>query len=157
MKTTIEQTLLRELAPECAAAPAGAEEARAGSGAARLRVLLVDDNADAVESLAELLELEGHEVKVAADGAAGLALARTFRPDVVVCDIGLPGELDGYAVAGAMRADAALARTYLVALTGYASADHQRRAREAGFDRHLAKPPSLEVLEKVLAGLRPRG
>jgi CheY-like chemotaxis protein len=142
------------LRPE--ASPARAE-ARSATGRAALRVLLVDDNLDAVESLAELLELEGHEVKVAADGASGLAQARAFKPDVVVCDIGLPGELDGYAVARAIRADPALSRTYLVALTGYASADHQRRAREAGFDRHLAKPPALDVLEKVLAELRPRG
>ncbi|MFL5303112.1 MAG: PAS domain-containing protein, partial [Anaeromyxobacteraceae bacterium] len=136
-------------------ASAATGEGRAAKERAALRVLLVDDNLDAVESLAELLELEGHEVKVAADGASGIALARAFKPDVVVCDIGLPGDLDGYAVARALRADPALARTYLVALTGYASADHQRRAREAGFDRHLAKPPALDVLEKVLSELRP--
>jgi two-component system, chemotaxis family, CheB/CheR fusion protein len=145
-----------EASPARAEASPARAEARSAKGRAALRVLLVDDNLDAVESLAELLELEGHEVKVAADGASGLAQARAFRPDVVVCDIGLPGELDGYAVARAIRADATLSRTYLVALTGYASADHQRRAREAGFDRHLAKPPALDVLEKVLAELRPR-
>jgi two-component system, chemotaxis family, CheB/CheR fusion protein len=126
-------------------------EARSARERAALRVLLVDDNLDAVESLAELLELEGHEVKVAADGASGIALARAFKPDVVVCDIGLPGELDGYAVARALRGDPALARTYLVALTGYASADHQRRAREAGFDRHLTKPVDPAVLSEALA------
>jgi two-component system CheB/CheR fusion protein len=117
----------------------------------RLRILVVDDNADAGESLGELLELEGHAVRIARDGPAGVEAARAFRPHVVLCDIGLPGALDGYGVARALRADPALRGAYLVALTGYAGAEHRRRAAEAGFDRHLAKPPSLEAIAEIVA------
>jgi PAS domain S-box-containing protein len=117
---------------------------------ARRRVLVVEDNADAAETLREMLLLWQHEVEVARDGVAGLARIRAFRPDVVLCDVGLP-ELDGYGVAQAVRADPALAGTFLVAVTGYASPDDQRRAADAGFDRHLAKPVPVDVIEEVLA------
>ena len=75
-----------------------------------------------------------------------------MRPEVVFCDIGLPG-MDGYEVARAVRADDALRPTFLVALTGYARPEDQEKAREAGFDRHLAKPPDLELLGEILARL----
>ena len=75
--------------------------------------------------------------------------ARELKPEVVLCDIGLPG-MDGYAVAQTIRADEAMKNIFLVALTGYALPDDFRRATEAGFDRHLAKPPSLESLDEVL-------
>ncbi|MHB8877550.1 MAG: hybrid sensor histidine kinase/response regulator [Myxococcaceae bacterium] len=117
------------------------------------RVLVVEDNLDAAESLKEVLELEGHTVEVAATGPEGLALAHGFRPDVVVCDIGLPG-MDGYEVARRVRADPELRSTRLVALSGYALAEDLQRAREAGFDRHLAKPPQLDELERALAPAR---
>ncbi|WP_248345997.1 hybrid sensor histidine kinase/response regulator [Anaeromyxobacter paludicola] len=115
------------------------------------RVLLVDDNVDGVETLAELLRLEGHEVEVAYDGQAGLEAAHRFHPDVTFCDIGMPGDLDGYAVAARLRHDAALKQLYLVALTGYASPEDRDRARDAGFDLHLAKPPELSQLREVIA------
>jgi two-component system CheB/CheR fusion protein len=114
------------------------------------RILLIDDNADSADAMASLLELMGHEVLAAYDGRAGLELASGFRPDVVFCDLGLP-EMDGFAVARAMRADVAIAGVYLVALSGYARADDRRRSAEAGFDLHLAKPPSLDQVERVLA------
>jgi CheY-like chemotaxis protein len=124
----------------------------AGAGAPRrLRILVVDDNADAGESLGELLELEGHDVRLARDGPSGVAAAQAFRPDVVLCDIGLPGTLDGYGVARALRGDPDVRDAYLVALTGYAGAEHRARAAEAGFDRHLAKPPSLEAIADIVA------
>ena len=118
-------------------------------GAAR-RILVVEDNPDAAETLREVLELAGHEVAAASDGHEALSMARTFRPEVVLCDIGLPG-LDGYEVARRLRKDATLAPTFLVALTGYAQPQDRRRAEEAGFDRHLAKPPDLDALDLLLA------
>jgi PAS domain S-box-containing protein len=114
------------------------------------RVLIIEDNADAADTLRELLTLEGHVVTVAATGAEGLALARHSPPDVVLCDIGLPG-MDGYAVARSLRSDAAFAGVALVALTGYARAEDVLKARAAGFDAHLAKPPTMEALTRVLA------
>jgi signal transduction histidine kinase/ActR/RegA family two-component response regulator len=116
-------------------------------------VLVVEDNQDAAETLRIALELEGMTVTVAGDGAEGLAAARRLRPGLIICDIGLPGELDGYGVARAIRADHALRDVPLVAVTGYASADDRARAREAGFDRHLAKPASLDDLLRVIASL----
>jgi two-component system CheB/CheR fusion protein len=116
----------------------------------RRRVLLIEDNVDAADSLHEVLVLEEHVVEVAYDGPEGIAKAREFRPDVVLCDIGLPG-MDGYQVARALRADAELGGTYLVALSGYALPEDLQRAHEAGFDRHIAKPPSLDTLQELLA------
>jgi two-component system CheB/CheR fusion protein len=116
------------------------------------RVLIIEDNIDAADSLSEALEFGEHEVTVAYNGPEGLERARELKPEVVLCDIGLPG-MDGYEVARAFRADAALRGTYLVALSGYALPEDLQRASEAGFDRHLAKPPSLEKLEELLASL----
>ncbi|HET6410823.1 MAG TPA: ATP-binding protein [Anaeromyxobacter sp.] len=116
----------------------------------RRRVLVVEDNLDAAETLRELLLTWEHEVEVAHDGIEAVARAHDFRPEVVLCDLGLP-RLDGYEVARALRADPSLVGTYLVAVTGYASADDQRRAVEAGFNRHLAKPVPVDVIEEVLA------
>ncbi len=113
------------------------------------RVLIVDDNADAAESLADVLQLDGHHVDVARDGRTAIARTRALRPDVVFCDIGLP-DVDGYAVARAIRADPELRSTRLVALSGYAQPEDRDRAREAGFDAHLAKPPRLHELTDLL-------
>jgi two-component system, chemotaxis family, CheB/CheR fusion protein len=128
---------------------------RASSTAPRaagpLRILVIEDNVDAAETLDTLLQLWGHEVRVAHAGAEGVALARDFRPDVVLCDIGLPGGLDGYAVARALRAGLDGASPYLVALTGYGQEQDQRLAAAAGFDRHIVKPVDHEVLANVLS------
>jgi CheY-like chemotaxis protein len=114
------------------------------------RVLVVEDNVDAAETLRDLLLLEGHQVELAHDGRAALAKARTFQPDAVVCDIGLP-EMNGYEVARALRSEAGPSRPTLVALSGYAQPEDIARGRKAGFDAHLAKPPSLEALILLLA------
>ena len=116
------------------------------------RVLIIEDNVDLAESLRELLELDGHQVAVAYSGPEGLAKAREFQPEVVLCDIGLPG-MDGYAVARAFRADERLKEVFLVALTGYAQPEDLKEAAEAGFDRHLAKPPLQEELVRTLANV----
>jgi PAS domain S-box-containing protein len=112
------------------------------------RVLVVDDNADAAESLADLLRLRGHVVDVAYDGPGALAKLDADGPDTVLCDVGLPG-MSGYDIARAVRARPSSA-VRLVALTGYAQPEDVRRAMEAGFDAHLAKPPDPEELERVL-------
>jgi CheY-like chemotaxis protein len=114
------------------------------------RVLVVEDNLDAAEMLRELLELEGHWVELAYNGRAALATARSFRPDVVVCDIGLP-EMNGFDVARALRDEPGPSQPILVALSGYARPEDVARGKEAGFDAHLAKPPSIEVLSHLLA------
>ena len=114
------------------------------------RVLIIEDNVDAADSLREVLGFGQHQVEVALSGDEGIHKAQAFRPEVILCDIGLPG-IDGYAVARAMRADPVLRGIYLVALSGYASPEDLDRARQAGFDRHLAKPAQLEKLEEILA------
>jgi PAS domain S-box-containing protein len=135
--------------PESEALPAGAS-ARREVASGSLRVLVIEDNADAAESLRELLELGRHTVEVAFSGTEGIEKARVFRPDVVLCDIGLPG-MDGYEVARTMRADPVLRGAKLVALTGYAAPEDVARSRDAGFDRHVAKPPSVVKIEEALA------
>jgi signal transduction histidine kinase len=131
---------------------AAAAEPAAAPVARGRRVLLIEDNVDAADSLRELLELAGHEVLVAHDGPEGLAKALVLRPEVVLCDIGLPG-MDGYAVARALRAEASLAGACLVALSGYALPQDVRRARDAGFDFHLSKPPRLDKLAALFDGI----
>ncbi|HEX2573981.1 MAG TPA: chemotaxis protein CheB [Polyangia bacterium] len=122
------------------------------------RVLVIEDNVDAAESLSLVLELAGHEVFIAGTGAAGVEKARELQPDVVLCDIGLPGGMDGYAVAGALRADPATASIYLAALTGYGMAEDRSQALAAGFDAHLTKPTDPGALKRLLMNLpsRPR-
>jgi PAS domain S-box-containing protein len=123
-------------------------------GSSARRVLVVEDNMDTAQSLREALELGDHEVVVAYSGPEGVDAAHRCLPDVVLCDIGLPG-MDGYGVAGALRADAnaSIRSTFLVALSGYAQQEDVMRSKAAGFDRHVAKPPSIEALEKLLADL----
>ncbi|BAU49706.1 histidine kinase [Sulfurifustis variabilis] len=119
------------------------------------RVLLVDDNRDAIESLGYLLERLGHEVRSATDGHEALALARAFQPEVAILDLGLPG-LNGYALAEEFRRDAMLASVVLVALTGYGQEVDRQKSRAAGFDLHLLKPIALNDLAPILEGTTPR-
>ena len=114
------------------------------------RVLVIEDNADAAETLREMLEVGGHHAEVTHDGRDGIEKARAFRPEIILCDIGLP-DMDGYAVAGAIRSDPTLESTVLVALTGYALPEDWRRATEAGFDVHLSKPASARDIQEVLS------
>jgi CheY-like chemotaxis protein len=121
--------------------------------AARSRVLVVDDDPAVVDSMAVLLQLEGHEVRAAASGEAALALARSFRPRVVLLDIGLQG-MDGYQVARQLRAQqTADEKLCLVAVTGYGHEEARARSEDAGFDRHLVKPVDPEALCKLLADI----
>jgi CheY-like chemotaxis protein len=116
-----------------------------------LRVLVVDDNVDSAETLAELLPLWGHEARVAHDGTTALEVARSFQPDVILLDIGLPG-MDGFEIARRIRAEALPIRR-LFAMTGYGEEEDKRKAKEAGFDDHLVKPVDPEALQKCLAAV----
>ncbi|MFY8105084.1 MAG: hybrid sensor histidine kinase/response regulator, partial [Ramlibacter sp.] len=115
-----------------------------------LRILVIEDNVDAAQSLADLLTLLGHAVRVAYDGESGVQAALAQPTDVVISDIGLPGAMDGYAVAAALRGWPQLASVRLIALSGYADTRTRDRARAAGFDAHLAKPADLDRLEAAL-------
>lgn len=129
-----------------AAAPAEDRPDEAGGG---LRVLVIEDNVDAAETLHDLLELFGYRVTVAHSGPEGIETARSFRPQVVLCDIGLPG-MDGYAVARQLRQEPAVAGARLIALTGYGRDSDRQLAEEAGFDLHLVKPVEPLALQKLL-------
>ncbi len=117
-----------------------------------LRVLVVEDNVDAAESLSALLRLWGHDVRMVHDGLAAIDEARRQHPEVVLLDIGLPG-LDGYEVAKRLRQDAELDGALLVAMTGYGQPDDRRRSREAGIHHHFVKPVEPLVLRTLLANL----
>jgi signal transduction histidine kinase/CheY-like chemotaxis protein len=118
------------------------------------RVLVVDDNRDAAESLAMLLRMLGADVRVANGGREAIADAAEFDPEVVLLDIGMPG-IDGYEVARRMRADPLFEGVTLIALTGWGQDEVRRRSRSAGFDHHLVKPPDMKTLKSLLASLRP--
>ncbi|AKF07237.1 PAS domain-containing protein [Sandaracinus amylolyticus] len=134
---------LREPAPSAELASAPAETRPR-------RVLIVEDNEDAAEMLRMVLESGGHHVEVAHTGSEAIARARALAPEVVLCDIGLPGVMDGYDVARALRRDAATKGARLVALTGYGQEEDQRRAMDAGFDRHVTKPVDPRALGSLV-------
>lgn len=113
------------------------------------RVLLIDDNLDGAESLAQILALSGHDARTAADGSAGIQLARQFRPEVVFCDLSLPG-MSGYEVAKELRALPFGREIFIAALTGYGQADDREKTQKAGFDAHLLKPVDPAVVESLL-------
>jgi signal transduction histidine kinase/ActR/RegA family two-component response regulator len=142
--------------PAAARTPAAAHDAGAANDAyvapdnGNLRVLVVDDNADAAQMLAALLEVQGHAVSVEYDARGALARARSEHPDVLLLDIGLP-DMDGYELARRLRAQPENARATLVALTGYGQNQDRAEARQAGFDHYLVKPADLNEVNDVLA------
>lgn len=115
----------------------------------RRRVLVIDDNRDAADSLGTLLELFGHEVQTRYEGRSALALLDDFVPDVIFLDLGLPG-MDGFAVAREIHQRFQEKRPRLVALTGYGTDRDREATREAGFDRHLVKPVEPDELQSLL-------
>ena len=128
--------------------PAAIRTASSRNKVAPKRVLIVDDNEDAAASLAEFLRLDGHEALAVYGAKAALNAVLTFKPEVVLLDIGLP-DLDGYEVARRLRASGSTVR--LIALTGYGQAEDVQRTRAAGFDAHLVKPVDFAALEKLVA------
>ncbi|MFN7917365.1 MAG: PAS domain-containing protein [Vicinamibacterales bacterium] len=115
------------------------------------RVLVVDDNVDAADSLAAALELSGHATQVAYDAASALDAAATFLPDVALLDLGLPG-VDGFELAQQLRAQPSLARLIVLAVSGYGQESDRQRTREAGFDAHFTKPVALDALLDAIDG-----
>jgi two-component system CheB/CheR fusion protein len=133
----------------------GTGEAAPASGSGPRRIVVADDNVDSAESLAALLRLSGHEVRVAYDGPGAFEATTAFRPDVVVLDIGLPG-MSGHDVARRIREDSASSRITMIAVTGYGQDDDISRSREAGFDHHLTKPVDIRSLKRLLGEASPK-
>ena len=117
------------------------------------RVLVVDDNIDAAESIAVFLRLEGHEVRTVSDGPQAVAIAQVFAPQVAVVDIGLPG-MNGYEVARRLRQKGADGPALLIALTGYGQKEDRNRSMEAGFDHHFVKPADPRIIQSAIANWR---
>ena len=120
------------------------------------RVLVVDDNVDAAQTVAMLLDMSGHQCRMAHDGPGGLEAALAWQPDAVLLDIGLPG-LNGYELARLIRHEPRLKNVVLVALTGYGLEADRQRSREAGFDHHLVKPADFDEIEKILESISQDG
>jgi CheY-like chemotaxis protein len=138
------------VARETTAAPSRPGEG--GTVAPPRRILVVDDNQDAADTLGMLLEMTGNEVEIAHDGLAAVEAVAEFRPDVVLLDLGLP-KLSGYEVARRIRGRQDGADVLLVALTGWGQEEDRRRSKEAGFDHHLTKPVEFDELQRLLAGV----
>jgi PAS domain S-box-containing protein len=141
---TAAQSAIEPVQPDLAAAPK--------SQSSMLRIMVVDDYADAAESLAILLQMEGHEVRTAQCGLQAIELAQAFRPQVALLDIGLPG-LNGYEVANRLRSLPETQEALLIALTGYGQSEDRNRSQVAGFDHHLLKPVNFEMLSGLLASI----
>ena len=114
-----------------------------------MRIVVIEDHQDTAELMHEILRDAGHDVRVAFSGSDGIDAARTLAAEVVLCDVGLP-DIDGYEVARRLRADRATAGARLVALTGFDGEEELRKARDAGFDRHIVKPIDPFQLESLL-------
>jgi signal transduction histidine kinase/DNA-binding response OmpR family regulator len=125
-------------------------EVAADTAAAGKRILVVDDNIDAAESIAVFLRLEGHEVRTVSDGAQAVAIAQVFAPHIAVIDIGLPG-MNGYEVARRLRLQGAESPALLIALTGYGQKEDRVRSEEAGFDHHFVKPADPRLIQRAIA------
>jgi PAS domain S-box-containing protein len=137
----------------------GAGDSTTEAAVRPLDIVLIEDNYDSADALRALLEMCGHRVTLAGDGEQGIAVVAERRPDAVLCDIGLPNGVTGYDVARRLRAQPHTADVLLVAITGYGRPEDKRRCLEAGFDSHLTKPLSLDVIEGLLtdAGTRRAG
>ncbi|HWQ88905.1 MAG TPA: PAS domain S-box protein [Desulfitobacteriaceae bacterium] len=126
------------------------ESKTGGLAACSFRILIIDDIPDIIEILSSLLRYLGHTVATALSGPEGISKAKEFRPEVLICDVGLPG-MNGYEVAQRFCCDKELEDTFLIALSGYAQQEDRQRAKEAGFKKYLVKPVNLETLEQTLA------
>jgi PAS domain S-box-containing protein len=144
----VELALVLPLSEGAAARPS---QEQASTEDRKRRVLVVDDNTETADTLAEAFESFGHEVRVAYEAQPALETARDFRPEVVVCDIGLPGGTNGYELAQILRREQDLKGVYLIALSGYGTRQDVHRSMEAGFDEHLTKPPQLKLLQRLIA------
>jgi CheY-like chemotaxis protein len=119
------------------------------------RILVVDDNEACAKTTMWTMEMLGHTAQVAFDGPTAIALAKSFHPDVVILDIGMP-EMNGYEICRAMRKKSAFKNTIFVAHTGWGGKEHKERSKEAGFGYHLVKPAGIEALKNILSTLDKR-
>lgn len=131
-------------------AAAAPETSHPGAAKQQLRILIIEDNRDYADGLQVVFEILGHTAIVTYDGLAGVEAAMRELPDVIVCDIGLPG-LDGYEIARTLRQNQATAATFLLAVSGYASHADRERAYQSGFNAHLAKPAEASGILALLA------
>ena len=154
LRLPLRTDLAARIAPTAAAPPL--KLPKSDAAARSFRLLVVDDRPDMAHLLSRLLRGDGHEVTVAADAEQALEAARSLRPEVVISDIGLPGPVDGYGLARALRREPATAGALLIAVTGYARPDDRERALAAGFDDHLTKPLDFPALRKRLVAVAPR-
>ena len=132
--------------------PPSEKKGGSAQGPALKTLLLVEDNKDVADGVAELLRLAGAQVSVTYDGPSAIKRALDSIPDIVLCDLGLPGSIDGYAVARAFRAEPTLRFVRLIAASGYSAPHDHENAKKAGFDRLLTKPLTRESLEGILHG-----
>lgn len=132
------------------------DPAQPSAEAQRLRILLIEDNRDAARSMQLLLSLQGHEVSLAFDGHEGLDAIRAARPEVIISDLGLPGGMDGYAIAKTIRDDPQYQDVYLIALSGYGQEEDRKKAQESGFDLHLVKPVDPAALKRAFENVTRR-
>jgi CheY-like chemotaxis protein len=139
-----------ELGQAASATSADTAPAALANAAAPRRVLVIEDNVDTAATLRDFLELSGFEVAIAFSGGEGVETAGLFHPDIVLCDLGLPG-MNGFEVAGALRRDPVTAAARLIALTGYGGDEDRRRSHEAGFELHLTKPVDPGLLRRLLS------
>lgn len=114
------------------------------------RILIIEDNLDSVETLKTLLEMQTHTLEVAFDARSGIDKSLSFTPEVIICDIGLPGDLDGYDVAKIIRENESLSSVTLIALSGYGQKEDVQKAIESGFDFHIVKPPDFDKLFRLI-------
>ena len=118
-------------------------------------ILVVDDNEPCAKTMMWTMEMLGHTAQIALDGKTAIKLAKSFHPDVVFLDIGMP-EMNGYEVCQAMRKMSVLTKTTFIAHTGWGQKEHRERSKEAGFDYHLVKPAGIEALKNILSTLDKR-
>jgi len=114
------------------------------------RILVIEDNSDSAEVLQTFLEINGHRIIVKNNGAEGLEAARQTKPDVVICDISLSGEMDGYDVAEEIRRRDELRSIFLIALSGFGRPEDKEKSKIAGFDEHLTKPTDFDALIELI-------
>jgi CheY-like chemotaxis protein len=114
------------------------------------RILVIEDNLDSAEVLQTFLEIHGHEISVDYDGANGLETARQENPDVIICDINLSGDLDGYDIAEEIKRNEQTKSIFLIALSGYGRIEDKEKSKAAGFDSHLVKPTNFDDLLELL-------